>query len=269
MRRRLIAVLAALAVAACGEIPQPFRHDGAPPPLTRPKMARGLTIRPAELPDGDRLAAAVAKALEVHDIPATVRSGPAFGHIVEAAAGERDGARGLQWRLIAPGEQPEDIRFQRVTTGPGDTAVEAAATAAALARRLEDPDSAPPKGAPPVKRTSVRVVPFRDLPGDGDRALLRATRDALERGGLVVASDGGDYMVEGQIMVIPGLPGEDTVAMNWIVRTPDGKEFARVTQEGVVPRGRLGSPWGSLARDIAEGGAIGIRDVIRTAANGP
>ena len=47
-------VLVAALAAACGDIPQPFRHDDeGVPRLARPKMTRGVTIRPPEpTPEG-------------------------------------------------------------------------------------------------------------------------------------------------------------------------------------------------------------------------
>ncbi len=275
-RRHFAVLLLSAAAAGCGEIPQPFRHAGAPPPLTRPKLPRGLTVRPVEgLPDGPGLSDALVKALEIHEVPAVVRAGPAFGHVVEAEAGERNGRPGLLWTLRAPDGETVPIRFQPLpaaaTAGLGAAAIrrEADATAQALAQRLTDPDLAPRPGAPAGAgedtRPSVAVRPFAGLPGDGDPTLTRATRQALDRGGFRVRDADADYVVEGTVSVIPGLPGEETVAVSWMVRDKTGRELATIDQEGVVPRGRLDSPWGSLARDIAEGGAAGVREVVRAA----
>lgn len=266
-------VLLAAGVAACGEIPQPFRHDGAPPPLTRPKLARGLTVRPVEtLPDGVAMAEALVKALEVYEVPAVVRAGPAFGHVVETETGEQGGRRGLLWRMNAPDGDSAAIRFQPLPAtawaglDPTTMRREAETVAAALAAKLTDPDAAPARDAT-IKRIRVTVTPFKGLPGDGDSALTRAARQALERGGLLVRDGDGDYMVEGKVGVIPGAPGEETVAIAWTVRDKAGAELATIDQEGAVPRGRLMAPWGSLARDVAEGGAAGVLEVIRTARN--
>ncbi|MEW5727821.1 MAG: hypothetical protein AB1918_08355 [Pseudomonadota bacterium] len=273
-RRRFGTLLLAAAAAGCGEIPQPFRHAGPPPPLTRPKLARGLTVRPIDgLPDGTALSEALIKALEVHEVPAVVRGGPAFGHVVEAEPGERGGQRGLIWVLRSPGGEAEPLRFQPLPPtawaglGPAAVKREADATAQALAVRLTDPDLSPPgtNAVPAASRPSVTVKPFKGLPGDGDAMLARATRQALDRAGLVVRDQGGDYSVEARLSVIPGLPGEETVVVSWTVRDKADAELATIDQEGVVPRGRLESPWGTLARDIAEGGAAGVREVVKAA----
>jgi hypothetical protein len=110
----------------------------------------------------------------------------------------------------------------------------------------------------------VTMAPLHGLPGDGDKTLTAALKRALERSGLVVKDEGAAYMVEGKVTVAPGLPGEDTVTVAWILkRVEDGTQLANIGQSGAVPRGRLAGPWGSLARDIAEGGAAGLMEVIR------
>ncbi|HSV30325.1 MAG TPA: hypothetical protein VLL76_12250, partial [Candidatus Omnitrophota bacterium] len=98
--RRLAAPFVMVALlAGCGEVPKPFRHEGPPSALARPKLMRGVTVRPVEgRDDGAAIAEAVVKALEPHEIPAIVQSGPAFGHVLEAQpAGD-----GLQWMLKSP-----------------------------------------------------------------------------------------------------------------------------------------------------------------------
>jgi hypothetical protein len=70
-------------------------------------------------------------------------------------------------------------------------------------------------------------------------------------------------MVEGKVTVAPGLPGEDTVTVAWVVKRADGgAELGNIGQSGGVPRGRLSQPWGTLARAIAEGGAAGVVQVV-------
>lgn len=262
MRRLALPVVMAAALAGCGELPQPFRHEGAPPTLARPKMTRGLTVRPVAGMEPD-MAAALVKALENHEVPATTSGGPAFGHVVEAVAAP---GGGLQWLLIPPGGEPVAVHAHPRPTDPRALRRAVEDTAAALSHRLTDPDAAPPPGQAAPKRPSIRMVPVKGLPGDGDRALTHATRRALERTGFVLAEDGADYVIEAHTAVTPAQPGEETLIVTWVVRTGAGKELAAIDQEGAVPKGRLAQPWGALARDIAEGGAAGIIEVVAAAA---
>ncbi|MGE5546090.1 MAG: hypothetical protein ACM33T_04265 [Solirubrobacterales bacterium] len=264
-------LMLALALAACGELPQPFRHEGPLPPLARPKFGRGVTIRPSEgVPDAAARADALVKALELLEIPATVRSGPSFGHVVDAEPAEESGVPGLRWTLRAPDGQASAIAFQRVspTAGASRDALkrQAGELAAALARHFDDPDAQAPHGAPAPRRAGVRLVPFATLPGDGNRSLTRATREALERSGVLVVEEGGDYIVEGRVTILPGAPGEENLVLAWTVKGGDGQEIATVDQQGAVRKGQLSGAWGPLARDIAEGGAAGVLEVVREAA---
>lgn len=259
MRRLALPALMMAALAGCGEIPQPFRHEGPAPILTRPKMARGLTIRPVAdtYPD---MADLLVKALEPHEVPAVKRSGPAFGHVVEAVATPS----GLQWVMTPPGGEPAPIHAHALPTDPRDRRRVADETASILVQRLTDPDALPPPGKTAVKRPTVKVVPVKGLPGDGDIALTAATRRSLERSGFQLSND-GEYIIEARTAVLPGRPGEELLSVTWLVKTSDGTELAAIRQEGTVAKGRLANPWGSLARDIAEGSAAGIIQVVATA----
>lgn len=259
MRRLAFPVLMVAVLAGCGEVPQPFRHEGPGPNLTRPKMARGITIRPVADTDPD-LADAVIKALELHEVPASKTAGPAFGHVLEAVPSPA----GLQWMLTPPGGEPAPVYAHAVPRDPRAQRRAAEDTATALSHRLSDPDALPPPGKAAPKRPSLKLVPVRGLPGDGDAALTTATRRALERSGFPLADD-ADYSIEARTGVTPLKQGEELLAITWVVKARDGKELASIGQEGAVPKGRLSSPWGGLARDIAEGSVAGIIQVVATA----
>lgn len=266
--RSSLLVLAVL-LAGCGEVPQPFRHDeSGVPRLARPKMVRGITIRPLDGYDhAEPLAAALAKAMEARDIPALVRTGPAFGHVIEGA---RDDAGTVVWSLRAPDGTEAATMRQRLPDSPDPARIKRAAAeaVAVLAEPLSiDPDALPRQapGAARVDRPAARLVPLTGLPGDGDKSLTAALRTALERAGVSVRED-ADIVVHGSVTVTPHSSTEDNVLVVWTVkRTRDGGQLARIDQGGAVPKGRLSLPWGSLARDIAEGGAAGIAEVARHA----
>jgi hypothetical protein len=258
MRRLAFPVLVLALLAACGEVPQPFRHDGPVHSLARPKMPRGITIRPVE--DKPELADALIKALATHEVPATKSSGPAFGHVLEAVPA----AGGLQWMLIPPGGEPAPVYGHAVPTDPHALRRAAEETATALSHRLADPDALPPPGKAVPRRPSLKLAQVHGLPGDGNTALTTATRRALERSGFPLA-DEADYVVEARAAVTPLRPDEELLVLTWVVKDKGGKEIASISQEGAVPKGRLSTPWGGLARDIAEGSAAGIIQVVATA----
>ena len=66
-------LLALLALAACGELPQPFRADKVSA-LARPRLVRAVAVRPVDgLESAPALADAVVEAFGQRDVPALVR----------------------------------------------------------------------------------------------------------------------------------------------------------------------------------------------------
>lgn len=273
MRAALPLLGAVLALAACGDIPQPFRHDDSGVPrLAVPKLTRGVTVHPAaDSADGRALAEALVRALEDQEVPALVSDGPAFGYVLDGTLEETAQGVRVVWTLKAP-DGSETAAARHEVTGTtlrqgNPVLMKRAAMAAAtqLAQALADPDAT--AGQTPAVATDTRptatVAALHGLPGDGDQALTEAMKRALGRGGLAIKPEGGSYRVEGTVTVAPGRPGEDLVGVAWVVRRgKDGAELGRVAQDGSVPRGRLAQGWGTMARDIAEGAAAGVVEVV-------
>ena len=164
--RRIVFVLAALAVAGCGDIPQPFRHAGRGDDLAKPDFTQSE-------------------------------------------------------------DQPETAR--------------------------------------PPHRLTARLGSFQALPGDGGQALRRAVKGALERRGLLVVGDGGDVVVTPRIEVAG--QGSDLAILDvtWVVTSVEGAVLGQAKQQGSAAFGVVNGTWGTLARDIAEGGADGIVRIVQSA----
>ncbi len=316
----LMVPLAAGALTACGELPQPFRHEGPGASLARPKLlVRGITIRPLGLENGAdpaqvkdesgkdgpgkdgpgkdgpgkdglgdpaiRIADAMVEAFGAQDIPATVNTAPTFGHVLTARLQPlADGPVLLSWVLRAPDGHEAASFVQSVPRslwkrleqpakldGLDKAAMKHLTNDAVtvLSMPLVDPDAlAQPQLRDPsqASRPTVRIAPLAGLPGDGATSLDAALRRALDGAGLTVVRDGeADFQVSGQVVVVPNPSGEDMVTVTWTTRQGrgGGEELGSVSQDGSVPRGRLDQPWGVLARDIAEGGAQGVAQIVR------
>lgn len=280
IRQPAMLVMLVAGLAGCGDIPQPFRHEGPPGGLARPKLTRGVVVRAPETDaNGQAMAESLVKALEEQEIPAQVHAGPAFGHVIEGVVHEDGPMLAVRWSLKAPDGTQAATHVEvlpkavAVKADPVQLKRAAAETARALSLPLADPDARPEtaNGAAITadSRSTVQVRPLRGLPGDGDKSLTNALKRALERAGLKVVDASPEYFVEGAVSVAPGLPGEDTVTVVWTVkRTKDGSPLGNIDQGGAVPKGRLSGPWGLLARDIAEGGATGLVEVVRADISG-
>ncbi len=271
MAKRWSGLVFLLALSACGSLPQPFRHEGESHPLTRPSLTRGVTVRPLDdAPQGEALARAMVKALEHREIPAAARSGDAFGHVIEGAFSPRGKVVDVAWILRAPdGENAATYRkemsaaeWNNVDEPALDRLAEEAIGVLAQPLNQQAPEGTTPLD-PTDRSLTVTLIPLRGLPGDGNKALTNAMRTALERSGILVRTEGSVYTIEGKVTIAPSLPGEDSVTLVWVVtRTKDKTSVGTIDQNGAVPRGHLSRTWGSIAQDMAEGGAVGVKDLL-------
>lgn len=275
VRAGAAALALAVALSACGQLPQPFKREGAPGSLARPRIVRGVSIRPIDgLAHADKLAAAMATAMAERDIPAQVRdTEPPGAFVIDGLASEDGDTIEILWWLRSPDKASPASLSQRVPMARwerGDSAYArqlAREAAAVLAAPLREPELERPVIAA-ASRPAVRLVPPKGLPGDGDTSLAKAMRVALERAGVLLRDEGGDYIVSGAVLVAPGPPGEDALDVAWTVKTPDGTQLGVAQQHGNVVKGQLNQPWGGLARDIAAGGAEGVAEIVSAASKG-
>lgn len=273
------AVILISLLSACGEIPQPFRHEGTATDLARPRLERGLVVPPvtgAGLSDdaGRKLAQAMVDALEDAEIPAVVSSSRTIG---EPLLGEavRDGDRlVVTWSFHPFDDGPETRRSLSLPanrlagTGAKDLKRWASDAVPAIIAVLRDPNAGPAVSATAdpvagIDRPKIRIIALTGLPGDGDQSLAKAIRQALIRGAMAVVDTGEAYVVRGKVDIGPGKTGEDNVDVTWTIsRASDMALLGSIHQEGAVLRGQLSGPWGGIARDIAEAGASGLLDVV-------
>ncbi|MBW8270472.1 hypothetical protein, partial [Caldovatus aquaticus] len=291
-RRRafLLAPLALLGLAACGDLPQPFRgRPGAlGAQLAAPPALRIAVPRPAGalLADdsADLLAEALAEALRAAEIPAAATEPlpldwrlaveaereaggrevvPRF--VLRDADGAELGAVGgaaVPLRAWAEGEA-EALRAAARQAAPGIAEIVVRVEAA---RKATDPAAL--AAGPP----RLRLVPVRGAPGDGNRALTARMREVLARRGFLVQdeAEGAAYGVQGVVAMAPGAtPAVQRVEVQWIVTRRDGQELGRVLQLNEVPAGSLDGLWGDVAYVVAQEAAGGVRDVIRNAGGLP
>jgi hypothetical protein len=251
-------VTLSLLVAACPEIPQPFRPEGFNP-LTLPQAPRGVAVRPIEVSFGPALAKAMVDQFGRADIPATLREPATGAWLVENS----DEGGLLRWILRAPDGGVAATYDQKRPLRAEEHVVKA--MAADAVNRLSGPLRGEPFVAALDRRPKVKLVGPAGLPGDGDKALERAMRSALDLAGLAVRDD-AETVVTAKASAVPGSGGAAILDVAWIV-SRGNTELGRAAQRGEVPTGRLDQPWGGLARDIAGGGAEGVAEIVRAASD--
>ncbi len=276
--------LTALALPACGDLPQPFRGNPggqarrlAAPPAYRlavpPPQAALLTDAAA-----GSFAAALAGALEAAEVPAVAgQPNPLDWRLTVTA--ERDG------RSVVPAYALADADGRTLASASGAAvplaewgaagdavlrrvaARDAPAVAALLARADAASRSADPAtlvaGGPP----RLRLVPVRGAPGDGNRALTARIADVLGAEGFAVQdrADGAAFALQGIVEAVNTTPGKQRIEIQWIVTRRDGEELGRAVQINEVTRGSLDRLWGDVAYVAAQEAGGGVRTIIANA----
>lgn len=284
MLSRRFALAALLALAACGDLPQPHRGrpGGLAPGLIIPLAVRLAIPPPPEALMSDAAARlyseAMAEALQAADVPAVATTTPlpldwrlqitaqnngatvTPRYIILNADGQGQGAVAgapVPTRLWAEAS-PETLRNIAQQATPRVTQLLLSVQAA---RASADPAAI--QAGPP----RLRLIPVRGAPGDGNTALTARLRDFLGNRGYVVQdlADGAAFAVTAEVSVVPAGPGLQRVEIQWIVSRRDGYELGRVLQLNEVPTGALSRNWGDVAYAAAEEAAGGVQTIIRNA----
>lgn len=274
----------ALALAACGPVPQPFRPEtGAPPnPLLDLPDIPGIYVPPVEgttLPMGKLLARSVAEALNDKDVPAYVNAPHTRRFLlVGRVAPQPDGTvEDVRWRLLDPQDQVVAEHAERVE-GPawrweyGDPkllrsiGLGVAAAFAPVAR----PDD-PTLNAVDMPIFSVHVAPVEGAPGDGNASLRTAVRTLLVAEGLKVGDnpEAASAVLRGRVEMGPARNGAQPVRIVWGLYDAAGAKIGEAAQANAVPDGSLNGTWGETAGYAAQAAMEGILELARAARRGP
>jgi len=279
--------LGLLGLAACGDLPQPFRGQ---PGQVAARLARPPAYRIAIPPPAGALqtraqaeayAEALAEQLMAQEVPAVAGEPWPLDWVVEVSATRqpagvvphyrlRDGDGTLlgeaSGRMVSTRDwlAGDGAALRRAAADGAQSLATLVARADAL-RRTGDERSA---GAGPLV---VRLLPVRGAPGDGNRSLTARMSEQLAALGFRVQeqSDGAQFAVQGLVEMAPGTRGQQRIEIVWTVQRRDGFDLGRVLQLNEVPAGSLNGLWGDVAFVVANEAAGGIRDVIANAESAP
>jgi hypothetical protein len=288
MKRRFLAGLALFALAACGDLPQPFRGNpgGMAGRLVVPPPFR-LAVPPPEAAmlsatESEAFAKAVAAALLKREVPA-VADAPMPLDWRLAVDMRLEGNRVVpRYALFDPDGAPQGVAEgsaipARDWARPNaallaDVANDASRRAAELllraeaARKSTNPAALAAAGPP-----RVYLLPVRGAPGDGNDSLTARMRDSLGDYGILAqeVADGAGFAADGRVNVVPVGRGMQRVEILWIVSRRDGQELGRVLQMNEIPSGLLDRHWGDIAFAAAAEAAGGVQRVIENAGGMP
>ncbi len=110
----------------------------------------------------------------------------------------------------------------------------------------------------------ILVDPITGAPGDGNESLHRAIVSALRDADVSITEDKRQASVtlSGQVGLQSMAEGRDQVLIVWQIKTMDGFEIGRATQENTVPVGSLNGTWGEDANRIAAAALAGIERIL-------
>ncbi len=271
---------ACLALSACGDLPEPFLgNPGANARRLAQPLSPLLAVPPGSdtlLPDAanQELAKQIALALQATEVPAMVRTPadtdwrlvtrvehdgafvtPMFS--IQNPEGKEEGvAQGEQVPLSAWAHADQALLTQvAAEAGPRIGAV---LTSIRVSHDKADPGSLYNRAA------KVDVADVTGAPGDGNVALTQQLRARLAVLGPVVLTtpSGADFIVQGEVKVVPIPKHQERVEIQWIVKTPSGDERGRVVQLNEIPAGTLSRYWGDVAVVVATEASNGVNDVI-------
>lgn len=288
MKRRFLAGLALFALAACGDLPQPFRGNpgGMAGRLVVPPPYRvAVPVPEAAMLTGtesEAFARAIAQALLKREVPAVAEDPLPLDWRLKVDA-RLEGNRVVpRYALFDPDGAPQGVAEgsaipARDWSRPNaallaDVANDASRRAAELllraeaARKSTNPAALAAAGPP-----RVYLLPVRGAPGDGNDSLTARMRDSLGDYGILAqeVADGAGFAADGRVNVVPVGRGMQRVEILWIVSRRDGQELGRVLQMNEIPSGLLDRHWGDIAFAAAAEAAGGVQRVIENAGGMP
>ena len=277
---RCLPLVLPLLLAACGDLPMPFKDNPGPdalrlaaPPPTRlavPSPGRAMLAD-----DGaKRFAADLAGALDDQAVPAeaivpvrgdwrldttaTLTADEVTPHFtvltpLGAVKGNVDGkpVPAAAWANA----DAATLKAEANAAGPD---IAALLTGIRAAEREADPHSLMHRPA------RVFFEGVRGAPGNGDAELTEAMRREIPMHGDVVAAaaTGADFLLAARVRVSAPKDGHQEVELSWRVVDPAGHEAGKVSQLNAVATGALDGPWGDVALAAAAEAAGGIHEVI-------
>ncbi len=285
--RRAAALASLTLLAACGDLPHPFKdRPGATAlRLAQPPPARLSIPLPTDslLTDDAAKAwsSALAAGLLADEIPVTATEPAPGDWRVVLSAHLQDGTVVPTYTIVDPrgGAQgalngapvPADVWAAGQAATMKEAADAEVPKIASLLTSIEahmqqsDPNSLlnrPPR---------LYFAGVSGAPGDGNAALTRLMRARLPTLGdiLVDGERDADFTIRCEIKTAPGAGKTTRVEIQWIVTDARNREVGRVLQLNEVPVGSLDSYWGEVAQVVTAEAAGGLQEVVERASGKP
>ena len=280
MNRAVLALLPALALAGCGDLPQPFAgRPGAtalrlanPPPVRLVIPAPQAALLPPQ--DAAALAHDLTDALIAQEIPAFSETPQPGDWQIRVSAELAAGTVTPRYELLDAGLHPKGaISGAAIPAGAwanGEPAIlrQAASNAAPQITSLLRSVDASIKQSDPNslynRPARIFLAGVTGAPGNGNVSLARQMRQKIPDTGdmLVAYAQSADFTVQGVVKMTQLAGHQQQVEIHWLVYDSRGKEAGDVAQGHDVEQGSLDRMWGEVADAVASEAAGGVHDVI-------
>ena len=275
-----LALLVCLFLSACGDLPEPFLGN---PGATARRLAQPLTPLLAVPPGSDtllpdaanlELARQIATALQATEVPAMGRTPETTDwRLITRAEHNGDIVTPLYSVQDPQGHEQGSAQGEKVPLGTWanaspallrQIAAEAAPRIGAVLTSIRVAHDKADPGSLYNRPAKVQVAEVTGAPGDGDISLTQQMRARLAVLGPVVLTTlaDSDFVVQGEVKVVPIPKRQERVEIQWIVRTASGNERGRVVQLNEIPAGTLSRYWGDVAVVVATEASNAVNDVI-------
>jgi hypothetical protein len=268
-------------LATCGDLPEPFIGN---PGATARRLAQPMTALLAVPPGSDtllpdaanrELAKQIALALQATEVPAMVRTPEKTDWRVITRAQQDNG-------FVTPMFSVQDPQGKEQGTAQGEkiplqawanadnalldqVATEAGPRIGAVLTSIRITHDKADPGSLYNRPAKVLIADVTGAPGDGNVSLTQQMRARLAVLGPVVLTTtaGADFVVQGDVKVVPIPKQQERIEIQWSVRTMSGDERGRVVQLNEIPAGTLDKYWGDVAVVVATEASNGVNNVIQ------
>lgn len=280
LKRLVLACLMLVGLAACGDLPTPFMgNPGANARRLLVPLSPMLAVQTptdALLPQAasQALAKDLAATLQAAEVPALARTPHETDWRLVTKAQARGSSVVPTYTVFDPkGEDQGTVEGKAVpmeawaSANPltlKNVATEASSKVSTLLTRIRvardraDPNSLYNRPA------KVMVADVTGAPGDGNIALTRQMKAQLGQFGPQIqdSATGADFVVRGEVKVVPEPPKQERVEIQWVITTGTGDERGRVIQLNEIPAGTLSGYWGDIAVAVVNEASAGVNDVL-------
>jgi len=281
--RWISSFLVLIVLAACGSGEKKIVIPKIPKPVVKekPLEVRVALLEGPALPMARLLSQSVVDGLNDFDIKATVSKGTQAPYVLEGRAeanwedrrvpfvmlvywtlkdgdGNKigqytQGVRGARWRW--------EFGDPRIIRAVGNGA--AKPVAAMVGEKKGEPLPFVLIGA------GMLVQRVEGAPGDGNRSLTAAIKEALRNADVSITNDirQASVVLKGTVTVEPAAtPGRDRISIVWKVTALDGFEVGSASQDNIIRAGSLDGPWGGEAAKVAAAAVVGIERILGSGA---